>query len=96
MWVVANSYGCDGNAGTKLNYFSTKEFALEFAIEALGDIQTKFGFSRGTLCRPMKESEHFEKFVSDLKMYDSICGNGMHTDDSFGIEIFDVPVEPEK
>ena len=95
MWVVAQSSGCDGNSRTELNYFSTKEIALEFAIEALGNIRTKYGFPKNEY-GPMKGSKNFEKIVTYLKEKYGWCGNGMHADDNFGIEISEVPTEPEK
>lgn len=98
MFVVVQSGGCDGAGGAQLNYFSTKDFALEFAIEALGNVYTVIGWeNRQKVYGLMKDSgENFEQLIKNLKRDDGVCGNGMHADDTFCIEIFEVPSEPEK
>lgn len=99
MWVVVQTRGADGNVAVELNYFSTKAFALEFAIEALGNIRTKVKRdekNRGWIYGPLKETESFDQMVNDLTRYNGTTGNGMHADDSFGIEISEVPATPEK
>jgi len=99
MWIVVQTRGSDGDVRAELNYFSTKAFALEFAIEALGNIRTKVHPNQknsGWMYGPLKETERFDRMVNDLTRYNGTIGNGMHADDSFGIEISEVPTDPEK
>jgi len=101
MWVVVHTFGCYGNAGAELNYFSTKAIALEFAIEALGKVYigtTAYDKETKDWERRMlkDDPECYENMINDLRRYNGTCGHGSHVNYSFAIEIFEVPKEPEK